>query len=298
MRPAGLTADAPRPGGRARRRARGAAGRRRRRGPVARGCGPAGRSSTSGSGWPSAAAAAAAPPCQADRHGRHRPPSERRLSQSQRQASERASWPTSRQQRRCPAGPVSRLAVALGVTASLPPGTCTVHGRPGPAGHSPAAAAAATAAATAPGAARQRQARSALVDAHLDLVVADRPDDLDVGASSRAPPAPAPAASLRSTAATGSLDHAGQVRVADRDRQPRQALTASLRRPVAEHDGRPHVDGELPIRLGAHDLVPARVAIASSGPAASPSLEQVTARRPGPRCRTSPRRCRRRSGSP
>src|SRR5215468_1164062 len=48
------------------------------------------------------------------------------------------------------AGPVSRLAVALGATASLPPRTSTVHLTFPAAGHSPAAAPAAAAAATAP----------------------------------------------------------------------------------------------------------------------------------------------------
>src|SRR5215469_10716458 len=48
------------------------------------------------------------------------------------------------------AGPVRRLAVALGVTVSLPPGTSTVHGRSWPNCQSPAETAAATAAATAP----------------------------------------------------------------------------------------------------------------------------------------------------
>src|SRR5258708_4176060 len=45
------------------------------------------------------------------------------------------------------AGPVSRLAVAPGATASLLPGTSTVQGSPALPGHSPAAAAAAAAAA-------------------------------------------------------------------------------------------------------------------------------------------------------
>ena len=40
--------------------------------------------------------------------------------------------------------------MALGVTASLPPGTRTDHGKLRPSGHSPAATAAATADATAP----------------------------------------------------------------------------------------------------------------------------------------------------
>src|SRR5258706_9334656 len=49
------------------------------------------------------------------------------------------------------AGPVSRLAVALGTTVSLPPGTSTVHRLPSPSpGQPPVVAAAATAAATAP----------------------------------------------------------------------------------------------------------------------------------------------------
>src|SRR5579859_799178 len=46
------------------------------------------------------------------------------------------------------AGPVSRLAVASGATASLPPGTSTVQGRLPLPGHSPDAAAAAAAAAS------------------------------------------------------------------------------------------------------------------------------------------------------
>src|SRR5262249_36388092 len=48
------------------------------------------------------------------------------------------------------AGPVRRLAVTLGVTVSLPPGTATVHGGAESAGHSPTVTAAATADATAP----------------------------------------------------------------------------------------------------------------------------------------------------
>ena len=117
--------------------------------------------------------------------------------------------------------------------------------------------------------------------AHLDLVVAGDPDDLDIG--------PAGEHSRRQHPRRCQVhrrdrlaDQAGQVRVSDRDGQPGQPLAARLRRPGAEHGNRAHVDGELAVRLHPDRPRPGPGADRQLRPGGEALLEQVAGEDPDP----------------